>query len=73
LRLLPGYESAYTDLATAHLNFGQPQQALSVLTAYMSFTGGRVEPSATTLYVKGVGYTDLGQVKDAKSSLQEYV
>ena len=73
VRLLPGYEKANTDLATAHLILGEPQRALSALAAYMSFTGGRAEPSPTVLYVKGIAHSSLGQVEAAKSSLEEYV
>ena len=63
VRMLPGYERVYQDLASAYLIMGQPRQALDALDGYLSFTGGGAEPELVTQYLRGgVAHHELGML-----------
>jgi tetratricopeptide (TPR) repeat protein len=73
IRMLPGYEPIYNDLATAQLILGQPAQALATLDEYAKFTSGRKTPSAVSHYLQSVAYQDLGRPEEAITSLERFV
>ena len=63
--MLPGYEPVYLQLATAHLIFGQPNQAIDVLNDYTEFTEGRVQPSRSFEKLRSLVNEELPNADEA--------
>ena len=71
--MLPGYETAYADLASVYLIVGEPLGALRALDDYVEGTGGTVKPAAGSRYIRGVAFDELGQAENAVAALEGYI
>lgn len=63
VRMLPGHEPVYIQLATAHLILGQPNEAIAVLDEYRALTDGQVQPSEYSGYLRDIAEEELENMR----------
>lgn len=73
IQRLPGYQAVYADLATAYLIMGQMQEATAALDKYEAFTGGLIQPSPTSNYIRGLIHQEQGQLEEASVYLESFL